>query len=74
VTGEEFWDSTLEVEMYHLKDVGEGADKRGVFHCPDYKKTTIYFNVCNCPFKYLLFSPALTEIHQDVLDLKSLNG
>jgi hypothetical protein len=59
--------------MYQLKDVGEGTDRSGFFHGPDYKKPTIYSNICNCPFKYLSFSPAFTEIHQKVLDLKGLN-
>lgn len=73
MTREKFWESTLEREMYQLKDVEEGADKRGLFHCPDCRKSTIYFNICNSPFKYLSFSPALTEIHQEFLDLKDVN-
>jgi len=59
--------------MYQLKDVGQGANKRGLFHFPAYKKSTLYSNVCNCPFKYLSFSSAFTEIHQEFLELKDLN-
>jgi len=59
--------------MYQLKNVEEGANKRILFHFPVYKKVTIYSNICNWRFKYLSFSPAFTEIHQEVLDLKRLN-
>jgi hypothetical protein len=58
--------------MYLFRDVEEGADKRILFPFP-YCKVTIYSNICNWPFKYVPFSPAFTEIHQEVLDLKRLN-
>jgi hypothetical protein len=73
VNGMVIGENTMEREMYQLKDMGEVAVKRILFHCPDYKKTTKYFNVCNWPFKYSSFSPAFAEIHQEVLGLKGLN-